>query len=78
MTNAEPPWVDGLTFAEVLADYELQDWLQIKALPRAFVLRTSSDGIYDVRVYGAHEQPLSGRPTDDEAYRVGGRLVLPL
>jgi hypothetical protein len=70
--------VDDAWFAEVLADYELKDWLRIEALPRAFVVRTGPGGIRDVRVYGAREHPLTDLPTGDEPFRIGGRLVLPL
>ncbi len=69
---------DNVWFAEVLANYEMKDWLRIEALPRAFVLRTAADGISDVRVYGANERRLSDQQTGDEPFRVGGRLVLPL
>jgi hypothetical protein len=63
--------------AEVLADYELRDWLRIEGLPRAFFVRVTTDGIADVRVYGAREQPL-GDVGDDKLARLGGRPVLPL
>jgi hypothetical protein len=69
---------DNVWFAEVLANYEMKDWLQIEALPRAFVIRTAADGICDVRVYGANERRLGDQGTGEEPFRVGGRLVLPL
>jgi hypothetical protein len=64
--------------AEVLATYELVDWLRIERLPRAFVVRAGTDGIYDLRGYGANEHRLSDHRTGDEPRRVGGRLLLPL
>jgi hypothetical protein len=70
--------VDNVWFAEMLADYELQDFLQIEALPRAFVVRTASDGVCDIRCYGARERRLTDRPTGEEPFRIGGRLVMPL
>lgn len=54
--------VDGTWIAEVDAAYEFRDGLRIAGLPRALVARESSDGLSDVRVYGAHERPL-----DDDA-----------
>jgi hypothetical protein len=65
-------------FAEVLASYELQDWTRIERRPRAFLLRTSADGIRDVRAYGANERPLTDRSATYEPARLGGRLILPL
>ena len=69
---------DEVWFAEVLASYELRDWLRLEQLPRAFVVRTDDAGICDVRVYGAHERPLTDRRSGDETYRVGGHTLLPL
>lgn len=69
---------DDVWIAEVEGDYELQDWLQLKALPRAFVLRVGSDGIADFRAYGAHEQPLTDHRTGGEGMWIGGRWVPPL
>jgi hypothetical protein len=69
---------DNVWFAEVLASYELRDWLRLERLPRAFVVRTDDAGICDVRVYGAHERELTDHRTGDEAYRVGGHVLLPL
>ena len=72
-------WHEGdVWFAEVLADYELKDWLKAEGLPRAFVIRTGPDGIYDVRAYGANERELSDHRSGEEPFRIGGRLVLPL
>jgi hypothetical protein len=64
--------------AELVADYELNDWSKIERLPRAIVLRVGADGISDVRIYGAHEQQLSEHRGGDQAVRIGGRLLLPL
>lgn len=70
--------VDEVCIAEVEADYELQDWLQLNALPRAFILRLQGERIVDLRVYGAHEQPLSDIPTGEEGLWVGRRWIPPL
>ncbi len=69
---------DNVWFAEVLANYEMRDWLRLERLPRAFVVRTDDAGICDVRVYGAHERRLTDYRTGAEPYRVGGQVVLPL
>jgi hypothetical protein len=69
---------DDVWIAEVLATYELRDWLRLEHLPRAFVVRTGADGIRDVRVYGANERQLGDRFSDHEPMRIGGRLILPL
>jgi hypothetical protein len=70
--------VDDVCIAEVDASYELQDWLQLNDLPRAFFVRMGSDGIADVRVYGAHERPLTDHRTGEEGMWVGSRWVPPL
>jgi hypothetical protein len=69
---------DDVWIAEVEADYELRDWLQLTALPRAFVLRLAPSGIADLRAYGAHERPLTEHGTGEGAMRVGGRWIPPL
>jgi hypothetical protein len=69
---------DNAWIAEVDADYELQDWLRLNALPRAFVVRMGEAGIADVRVYGAHEQPLTDHRTGEEGMWVGMRWIPPL
>lgn len=69
---------DNVWIAEVEATYELQDWLQIRALPRVFVLREGPDGFVDLRVYGANERPLTEHITGSEDVRVGGRWIPPL
>ena len=70
--------VDEVWIAEVDADYELRDRLQLKRLPRAFVLRTGPRGITELHVYGAHEHPLGEHRTGDEGVWVGGRWIAPL
>lgn len=70
--------VDNVWIAEVEADYELQDWLALKGLPRAFVLRDGPDGIRDLRVYGAHEHQLGEHRTGEDGMRIGDRLIPPL
>jgi hypothetical protein len=70
---------DDVWFAEVEADYELQDWTQIKALPRAFVLRTGPQGISSLHAYGAHERAMGEHAAhlrDD--VRIGGRWIAPM
>jgi hypothetical protein len=70
--------VDDVWIAEVEADYELRDYLQIKDLPRVFVVSDSAEGLTGVRVYGAHERPLEEHRTGEEGLWVGGRWVPPL
>jgi hypothetical protein len=64
--------------AEVDATYELSDWLQTAALPRAFIVRAGADGIRDLRVYGAHEAPLADHDERQGRTLVGGRWMPPL
>lgn len=72
-------WHQGeVWIAEVDADYELQDWLELTAVPRAFFVRMGGAGIADVRVYGAHERPLTEHLTGEEGMWVGSRWVPPL
>lgn len=70
--------VDNVWIAEVDASYELQDRLEIAALPRAFVVRVDPNGIADVRGYGAHERPLTEHRTGEEGLELGGRWIPPL
>lgn len=70
--------IDNVWIAEVDGDYELQDYLQLDALPRAFVLREGPDGIADLRVYGAHERPLAEHRTGEEGMWIGERWIPPL
>jgi hypothetical protein len=70
--------IGEMWIAEVEADYELEDWLQLKALPRAFFLRASAEGIAELRVYGAHERPLTEHDRGEEGTWIGGRPMLPL
>jgi len=69
---------DDAWIAEVTASYELQDYLQVNDVPRVFVLRMASDGIGDLRAYGAHERPLSDHRTGEEGMWVGTRWIPPL
>ena len=69
---------DNVWIAEVDATYELTDFMQTQALPRAFVLRDGPDGIADLRVYGAHERPLTEYRTEDRGIRFGERWIPPL
>lgn len=70
--------VDGVWIAEVLGTYELKDWLQIKDLPRAFILRTGPEGVTALHAYGAHEHPLDEHDAGVHGMWVGGRLIPPL
>ncbi len=45
--------------AEVVATYALKDYSQRGPYKRALVLRQAEDGIASLRIYGAHEEPLS-------------------
>jgi hypothetical protein len=69
---------DDVWIAELEGTYELRDYLQLKALPRAVIARIGPDGIVDLRVYGAHERPLTEHRTGEEGMWVGGRWVPPL
>ena len=69
---------DNVWIAEVEATYELKDRTRIAALPRAFILRDSSDGLADLRVYGAHEQPLGDHRSGGGGMRIGGNWIPPL
>ncbi len=70
--------IGDVWIAEVSASYELQDWLRLTDLPRVFVVRLKGERISDVRVYGAHEQPLTEHPTGEEGMWVGSRWIPPL
>lgn len=70
--------VDDVWIAEIEADYELQDYLELKALPRVFILRTADGVSADLRVYGAHEHPLTDHRTGEEGMWVGTRWIPPL
>jgi len=70
--------LDDVCIAEVDADFELQDFLELKALPRVFILRTADGRIADLRVYGAHEHPLTDHRTGEEGMWIGMRWVPPL
>lgn len=76
---------DDVWLAEVEGMYELQDGFQTGWLPRMFVLREGPEGILDLRVYGAHEQPLQhSEPdvertvADERGIRIGERWIPPL
>ncbi len=70
---------DGVWIAEADGDYELVDRLRITARPRVFVIREGPHGFADIRVYGAHEQPLAEHAArGEEGMRLGGRWIPPL
>jgi hypothetical protein len=69
---------DDAWIAEVEADYELQDRLQLKSWPRAFIVRQGPDGITELNVYGAHERPVSEHRTGDAGMWIGERWIPPL
>lgn len=72
-------WHEGDTWiAEVDATYELDDWMQTSPLPRAFVLREAAEGIADLRIYGAHERPLTDHAEAGLGTWVHGRWIPPL
>jgi hypothetical protein len=60
------------------ATYELADYYRTSALPRVVIVRVSAEGITELRVYGAHEHPLTEHRTGEEGMWVGGRWVPPL
>jgi hypothetical protein len=70
--------VDDVWVAEAEASYELQDWLLMENLPRAFVMREGPDGFVELHVYGARERPLADHFTGEEGTRVGERWIPPL
>ena len=77
--NVTAAWhLADVWIAEVDADYELQDFLELKALPRVFIVRTKEGGIADLRVYGAHEHPLTEHRTGEEGMWIGTRWIPPL
>lgn len=61
--------------AEVEATYELHNQVRIGPLPRAFVLRDSSRGIVDLRVYGSHEGSLAAMAAEPPGIRVSGHWL---
>lgn len=69
---------DNVWIAEIAASYELRDWLQLKDLPRVFIVRSEPEGIEDLRVYGAHEHPIAEHRTGEEGMWVGRRWIPPL
>jgi hypothetical protein len=69
---------ENVWIAEVEADYELSDWLQLKSVPRAFILYHGPNGISELHVYGAHERPLTEHRTGDEGLWIGERWIPPL
>jgi len=70
--------LDDVWIAEVEADYELPDYLELRALPRVFVVRARNGEITDLRVYGAHERPVTEHRTGEEGMWIGGHWVPPL
>ena len=49
----------GVWVAEVSASYELSDYSRRGPYARAIVLRSGAAGIKQLRIYGAHELPLT-------------------
>jgi limonene-1,2-epoxide hydrolase len=70
--------VDGVWIAEVDAAYEFKDRLRIGDLPRAFVARGGSDGLSDVRAYGAHEALLDEDNWSEQGLMFAGHWRPPL
>lgn len=72
-------WNQGnVWIAEIDASYELRDWLRLNDLPRVFIARAGSEGVEDLRVYGAHEHPIAEHRTGEEGMWVGRRWIPPL
>jgi hypothetical protein len=72
-------WHEGSVWiAEVDATYELKDLTRTGVIPRVFVLRDGPHGIVDLRVYGAHERPLTELLPHEQGLRIGGRWLPPL
>jgi hypothetical protein len=69
---------DNVWIAEVEADYELQDRLQLNGVLRAIVLYEGPDGIEDMRVYGARERPLAEHRAGEEGMWIRQRWIPPL
>ncbi|MDQ6820500.1 MAG: nuclear transport factor 2 family protein [Actinomycetota bacterium] len=69
---------DEFWIAEVQATYVMQDWLQVSNLRRAFFLREGPDGITELRVYGAHERPLTDHRSGEEGMWIADRWMPPL
>ena len=70
--------MDDVWIAELEGTYELQDWLQLGPLPRAFFLREGPEGITQLHAYGAHERPLTEHRTGEEGMWIGERWIPPL
>jgi SnoaL-like domain len=69
---------DDFSIAEAEATYVMQDWLQVSNLRRAFFLREGPDGITELRVYGAHERPLTDHRSGEEGMWIADRWMPPL
>jgi len=69
---------DDVWIAEVDATYELRDLTRLGVLPRAFIVRAGTEGLSDVRVYGAHERPLGELSSREHEMRLGGQWIPPL
>jgi uncharacterized protein (TIGR02246 family) len=71
--------VDDAWIAEAEADYVLEDYMELKGVPRVVIAREGSGGIVDLRVYGAHERPLEEHDTGEEwGTFIRGRWIPPL
>jgi hypothetical protein len=68
---------DDYWIAEITATYELRDWHELRDVPRLFIVRAGSQGITELRAYGAMEEKMSERMVE-EIPRIGGHLMLPL
>ena len=72
-------WTIGdVQIAEVECDYTLQNWLELKAVPRAFFATVGDRAITELRVYGAHERALATEGAEPSGMRIGGRWMPPL
>jgi hypothetical protein len=70
--------LDDAWIAEVNATYVLQDHLEIRDRPRAFVVRVGPEGVTDVRAYGARERPLMDHRTGEDGTWRRERWIPPL
>jgi len=70
--------VENVWIAEMQASYELEDRALLGPFRRAFILRDGPAGFVDLHAYGAHERPLTDRPSGEREMRLGGHWIPPL
>jgi hypothetical protein len=69
---------DEVWIAEIQATYDLKDHGRRGPYPRVMVVRSGSDGIVDLRIYGRHELPLTESPIHYREVSTGGRWLATL